>query len=73
MTLDIVEPISSHKKANRKRKNKTDGIIGDHDDVDEREERKKRRKKEKKREKEVVIGGAVSSSLLPRSWLTQTP
>jgi len=52
MTLDIIEPINSHKKANRKRKDKTDEVIGDHED---REERKKRRKKEKEREKEGEI------------------
>jgi hypothetical protein len=74
MTLDIVEPISSHKKASRKRKNKTDGIIGDHDDVDEREERKKRRKKEKKREEDAqAIDGACSFSLLPRILLIRLP
>ena len=73
MTLDVLEPVSSHKKASRKRKNKTDEINGSHDDVDEREERKKRRKKEKKREKEDAIDGALSSSLLLRIWLTRTP
>ena len=73
MTLDVLEPVSSHKKASRKRKNKTDEINGNHDDVDEREERKKRRKKEKKREKEDAIDGALSSLLLLRIWLTRTP
>lgn len=72
MTLDV-EPISSHKKVSRKRKDKTDEVTGDREDADEREERKKRRKKERKREKEGAIDGALPFSLSSRSWLTRAP
>lgn len=72
MTLDV-EPISSHKKASRKRKDKTDELSCDRNDTDEREERKKRRKKERKREKEGAIDGALPFSHSPRRWLTRVP
>ncbi|KAH9067006.1 DEAD-domain-containing protein [Lactarius deliciosus] len=52
MTIDI-EPSRSHKKADKKRKDRTSEATGDTEDAaNEREERRKRRKKEKKREKE---------------------
>ncbi|KAH9037527.1 P-loop containing nucleoside triphosphate hydrolase protein [Lactarius hengduanensis] len=59
MTIDI-EPSRSHKKADKKRKDRTAEATGDPEDaVDEREERKKRRKKDKKREKEGAIDDEV--------------
>ncbi|KAH9171748.1 P-loop containing nucleoside triphosphate hydrolase protein [Lactarius sanguifluus] len=58
MTIDI-EPSRSHKKADKKRKDRTSEATGDTEDAaDEREERRKRRKKEKKREKEGAIDDA---------------